>query len=313
MKKISFVFLVLLFPLGNSFALFQPVEGISSAQIKRVVISPFNSLSFYVASKNCLYQSHNGGSSFEKVAVFKDEEIRHVFYDRYLAGILYVATARHIYKISDKLEKIFSCFDEAVINTAVKHQGKIYVGASNGVRYASSDLLNWKTLPGLSDVEVYSIEPCSKGVYLAASKGIYFVDNEHKVKRLFVMRESEEGEGLMPNVIKVDIFDEGKIWLGTNQGLFSSLDYGETWSKLYIEGIDSIDVSCLSQTALEKNTFYIGTSKGFFKIDFPLAESKQIFEGIYSPWINWIEFSSSGEIYLATSKGLFKNNYLLCL
>lgn len=288
--------------------LFKPVQGIEDAVIKRVTVSPFDAALIYVGSDNSLYESRDSGETFQKVAVFKDEEIRHMFFDRQLAGSLYVVTVRHLYKFKNQPEKLFSCADTEVINTAEIQQGKIYIGTSCGVYYALADFLNWQKLGGLGETAVRSIEPIDKGIYLAADKGIYLVKTDDIVERLFVMRESEEEQAVQPNMVTADIWDKRKVWLATTQGIFISEDQGKHWDKLFIQGIDSLCVNCLVQTALERNTIYAGTSRGFLKIDYKDEHAQQIFEGLYSSYVHWAMISS-GKIYLATSGGLFTNSY----
>ena len=78
---------------------------------------------------------------------------------------------------------------------------------------------------------------------------------------------------------------------------------------IYISGIDNLSINSLVQTNLQDNTVYLGTTKGFFMVDFKRNTSEQLFEGLYSSYISWIEFTPEGKIYLATSKGLFENDY----
>ena len=76
-----------------------------------------------------------------------------------------------------------------------------------------------------------------------------------------------------------------------------------------MSGIDNLSINCLAQTKLQANTIYLGTTKGLFMVDLKRNKSKQLFEGLYSSYISWIEFTPEGRIYLATSKGLFENDY----
>lgn len=309
MKFVLFFFLVV-FPLNSAFSLFQLVEGIEDAQIKKTAISFLDPALIYVASKNSLYKSQDKGETFKKVSVFKDEEIQHIFFDSYLANTFYAATSRHLFKITDKTEKLFTAVDEELIYTVAKHKGRIYVGTSEGLYCAEEDILNWRKLKGLKDeISVYHIEPAKEKVYLATSKGVYLLKSEDEIKRVFIIRESEEEDGLIADIIKVDIFDEKKVWLGTNRGLFGSSDAGGTWKKLYVEGINNLPICSFAQTKLERKSLYVGTTKGFFRVNLETKTSKQIFEGIYAGGIFWVEFSPKGELYLSTSKGLFKGDY----
>ncbi len=312
MKKIIFFLpLFLIISFHNSFPLFRPVQELESSNVKRVIISPFDSKVICVASKNSLYKSQDAGQKFEKVAVFKDEDVQHIFFDSSLAETVYVVTSRHIYRLKNTLEKLFSSSDEEIIYTAVKYRGLLYIGTSQGLSSASEDVLIWRRVKALSDFAIYFLEPSADNLYLATERGAYLLKDDQKVERLFVMRKEDAvgEEGLVSQIIKVDVLNKGYLWLGTNHGLYVSEDKGDNWRKLYISGIDNLSINCLAQTKLEAGTIYLGTTKGLFMVDLRRNKSKQLFEGLYSSYISWIEFTPEGKIYLATSKGLFDNDY----
>ncbi|MDP8290040.1 MAG: hypothetical protein P9M02_03620 [Candidatus Susulua stagnicola] len=298
-------------PIHSSFSLFRPVQGLESSNIKRVIVSPFDSKSICVTSDNSLYKSQDGGEEFNKVAVFKDEEVKHIFFDSFLADTVYIATSRHLYRLKERLEKLFTSSGEELIFTALKHKGLLYVGTGQGLFVASEDALIWRKVKAFSGFAIYFLESSEDKVYLATQKGVYLLKEDDRIERLFVMREEEAigEEGLVSNVIRVDIFNKDYLWLGTNHGLFISEDQGINWRKLYISGIDNLFINCLTQTKLQTDIIYLSTTKGFFMVDLKQNKSKQLFEGLNSSYISWAEFTAEGRIYLATSKGLFENDY----
>ncbi|MFH1504254.1 MAG: hypothetical protein ABIH08_02530, partial [Candidatus Omnitrophota bacterium] len=310
-KILAFLPIFILIPFFNAFPIFRQVRGIEDAYIKRVAVSELNPELVYAASKNSLYKSIDGGDTFQKTDTFKDEEVQHLFFDPYSADTLYLATLRHIFKITDKTEKIFSSLNEEDILTVAKFKEQIYAGTDNGIYFAFEDTLNWQKLKGLEEeVSVYSITSGVKKIYFAASEGVYSLDEEEKIKSVFtIIRETDEDDDLIRDVIKIDLFDKDRVWLGTNKGLFISENKGLTWEKLYPQGLGSLFIHSLSRTRLENNGLYLGTNKGFFRINLETLASKQIFEGLYTSEVLWVEFSPKGEIYLATPKGLFKNDY----
>ena len=321
-KALIFLSFLVLIPFQNTFALFKQVQDIEDTRIKRVAISPIDPSLIYVASKNSLYKSQDGGKNFKKVSVFKDERVQHIFFDPYLSEVLYIATIRHLYKIKDQLKELFSASDGEIIHTAAKHKGKIYIGTNRGLNFASEDILVWGKLKGLGEVTIRYIEPATKKIYLATSRGAYILDERGRSERVFITREAEVGgeeidiedlqekeTNLLLNIVKIDIFDPNRLWLGTNQGLFTSSDSGRDWTKVYIEGIDSLPIVSIAQTNLEKDSLYLGTPKGFFRVNTKNKSSKQIFEGLYSSNISWAEFTPKGVVYLATDKGVFRNDY----
>lgn len=274
-------------------------------------MSPFDSKSICVTSDNSLYKSQDGGREFKKIAVFKDEEVKHIFFDSFLADTIYIATSRHLYRLKESLEKLFTSSDEELIFTALKHKGALYIGTGQGLFSASEDALIWRKIKSFRGFAIYFLESFEDKLYLATQRGAYLLKEDGKIERLFVMREEEAigEEGLISNIIRVDIFNKDCLWLGTNQGLFISEDQGINWRKLYISGIDNLFINCLTQTKLETDVIYLSSTKGFFMVDLKQDKSKQLFEGLNSSYISWAEFTAEGRIYLATSKGLFKNDY----
>lgn len=314
MRKLALAFSLLTIPLCPVFAIFQVIEAIEDAYIKRVAVSPFDDNSLCAASKNSLFISKNKGKTFYKVSVFKDEEVVHLFFDRQSADTLYLATARHIYRIKDKTEMLFTAPEETLILNIAKQNGNVYIGTSDGLYAGCEDIFKWRKVAGLQEgIYVYFIEPPEKKLYLATSRGVYILHDNDDLERVYVLRDKEEsGEetsGISANVIKIDAFNKERVWLGTSRGIFLSNDAGKTWDKLYIEGVDNLNIHSIAQTSLENDTLYLGTSKGLFKVDLRNKRSTQIFEGLSSSEIFWVEFSKAGEIYLATAQGMFMNQY----
>ena len=313
-RKLLLLACFLVLPLNNAFAVFVNVQDIEDAHIKRIAISPFDENLIYVGSKNALFKSADKGKKFQKIYVFKDEELSHIAFDPVSANTAYVAATRHLYKITDKIDMVFRSADEDSILSVAKYKDGIYVGTTGGLYFSSEDILKWQKIGGLTDATTINyIEPAQDGLYLATNKGVFFLKDKDNIKRIFILRdkevEDEEESGVVANIIKVDIFDKSKIWLGATNGLFLSKDKGENWNKLYLGSLDSLNIVSLAQTKLEESSIYVGTLKGFFKADLKTNSAKQIFEGIYSDEIFWVAFSPAGEIYLATSKGLFESTY----
>jgi len=311
-KKFLFVFFLIIFPFHSAFSLFQPVAGIDDSYIKDVIVSSFDARYIYSASKNSLYRSKDYGKTFRQTFSFIDEEIKRIFFDPYLANTIYVATSRNFYRISQQKERLFTCPDEEIILTAAKDSGVFYLGTNKGFYVAYEDILKWSKISQSDELLIYYIEPAKEITYLATSRGVYVFNKEDsKLRRVFITRESQEDDPniLIPAIVKSDIFDKRKIWLGTSQGLFYSEDSGKVWRKLSLQGIDNLSIISMSQTNLEKDTIYLGTLDGFFKVNYTNKDSQEIFEGLYASRINQITFSSKGKVYLATAKGLFENNY----
>ncbi|MFH1771575.1 MAG: hypothetical protein ABH872_02050 [Candidatus Omnitrophota bacterium] len=311
-KTILLSVFLLVFSCHNASALFRKISGLDDARIKRVVLSPLNPKVIYAASDNSLYLSKDKGDTFIKKYVFKDEDVQHMFFDRYSADILYLATTRHLYKITDNTkEKLFSASDDTIILTAAQHRGSLLLGTANGLIRTGLDILAWQSLKSLADVSVTAITGKENSLYLATAKGAYIMDENGSFKRMFIIRQDEEEEtaGLRATAISADIFKPHRVWLGTSKGLFFLDENSGSFRKAQIEGMDNVTVNSIAQTELEANTLYAACEEGLFKVNTTNNTASHIFEGIESAEISWVEFSKSGEIYLATPRGLFENSY----
>ncbi|UCG35555.1 MAG: hypothetical protein JSW17_01795 [Candidatus Omnitrophota bacterium] len=305
-RVIIFIFFLSVFPLKDAFPLFRIVKGIESVWIKRIAVSPFDKNIIYIASDNTLFKSKDGGRTFVKTKAFVAENIQHLFFDPHIANVLYLATSRNLFRITKRIDRLFSVVGDEAILSAVAHRGKIYVGTIGGAYVADEELWNWTKLKRLTGIPVYFIDAVGKKVFFATARGVYVSKDDERIERTLGLRQAEEG-GVLATVIKVDMFDKNKVWLGTNEGIYRSVDGGSSWTKLYIAGINSLPIFTFAQTPYEEDILYIGTSKGFFRADIEFNTATQIFEGISSAEIFWIAFVPEEKVLVATSKGLFES------
>lgn len=311
MKRLFCFFLFIFILTDPAFSAFQLVTGIDDSDIKDIAISPFYPDLIYVASSNSLYESKDKGKTYKKVYSFFDEEIQQIFFSKKETGIFYVVGSKSFYRITDKRENLFSGDDEEEILAAAEDNGFLYLGTTKGFYISNQDFIRWDNIEGIEQASVYWIEPCGENVYIATSDGVYILSKENRIKRTFVLRgiEEEDATGLIPNIVKVDIFNKERVWLATNRGLFLSENSGKDFKKFFTAGIDYLNILDLTQTDLEKDNLYLATDKGFFKIDIKTKRAKALFEGLPVSTINKVAFSKKGKIYLATAQGLFINQY----
>lgn len=312
MKKLFLFFLSFFFVNFLSYAAFQPVTSIDDVNIKDIAISSFYPNIIYIASRNSLYKSKDSGENFRKVDSFIGEEIRQIFFHPTQVGILYLVTSKRLYQVTDRKERIFNLdSDDDTVLAAANHNGLLYVGTTDGLYLSGQDYLNWRKIQGLSQRDVYWIEPSQRKVYLAASDGVYTFDEEGSLERVFVLRkfEADETPLFIPHRLKIDIFNQERIWLATSKGLFVSRDKARSFNKFFVAGIDNLNIFSLAQTNLEKNSLYLATERGFFRVDLERKEARGLYAGLYASRVNQAQFTECGELYLATDKGAFTNQY----
>lgn len=303
---------------GNySYAFFDRMEGVDAVKIKKLAISPIQKNLFYAASENILFKTDDNGESFKEIYVLKDECVRDIAFDINFPSTFYLIGSRSILKITDTIEKIFSAPADVEILSMTQCDNEIYVGTTQGLYYACRDNgMIWKRMSSMNDKVVCVMAKIKECLYIGTNKGVFSLLNKDTIDKLFLIREDggEEKSGLdlTINCIYPDIFSDTRIWVGTNHGVFVSGDAGRNWEKVYHEELDSREILAFTQTKLEKDMIYIGTKESLLKYDISGKKVTVVTEGLYVSDVLDIAVSSSGEIYLATSQGLFKEKtYIL--
>lgn len=287
-------------------AVFEKVPGIDSPRIMQVAVSEQNPSFIVAASDNSVYMSYDGGAHFIKSAVFKDEHVNHLFFLPGIEDTVLIACSRNGYKVGLSTERIYSAREDEVLHFIVQHHGVLYAGTTGGLYHSADSLLNWQPVSGLRNHAVYSLETAGSDMYLACDNGVFLYRPDEKLKRLFVTSGNGSSDTLIPRQIKVDAMDSSRLWLCTSRGVYVSNDRGQTWKKFFISGTGNGAASCISQFPLDGNHIYLCTDTGFFKVDTRTGESLALFEGLATTDTHWVDLAPSGAIYLATGKGLYK-------
>ena len=78
---------------------------------------------------------------------------------------------------------------------------------------------------------------------------------------------------------------------------------------MYTPGLNGLSINCIAQNLQGENILYLGTAKGIVRYNIKNDAPMQLFEGLPVLNVFWIDFTASGQMYAATDKGLFNDNY----
>lgn len=289
-------------------AAFEKVHGIDDVRIRRVVLSTAVEGYMAVASDNTLYISSDGGSTFRKESVLKDEQINHLSITPPPCSTLLMAGSRHGYRFAPTMERIFTADEGEQLNALIRHHDRLYAATSDGLYFSDAALLSWKRVAGLQEGGMVSLTGHGDSLYAVGEKGVFRLRPDGTVRRLFSARSVENGNtGLQPRQIVVDPLSAGRLWLGTNRGLFVSPDAGASWRRFYIAGADHVSINALMQPPLAGDRLYLCTDSGFFKVDVSSGTAESLTAGLPTTLIRWMDLSPPDRIYLATARGLFRS------
>jgi len=302
--------------LGEAHPLFIKVRGIEETLIRKVCVNPLDDNIIYVRGLNSLFKSTNGGRQWKKIFVSESGQIQDIYADKYVYDVFYLVTDYALYWFSSNRKKKIFNFPPEVKGSCIKKCGKIfYLGTTEGVYYAEENIWKWKVLKGLPHRSVYSIDCSGNEIFIATEDGIYVAHNREGFKRSLVFKhtaineeeiEEESNEGDVSNGIIIhDIFYPGRIYAGTQRGLFVSYDRGRSWVKISLSGIDKLNIKDIAQSHLEKNKIYLATDRGIYLADITSNDSLPLFEGLPTRNIFSVDFNRKGVLFVATSKGLF--------
>jgi hypothetical protein len=309
-KGYTLPILFLLFHASLSWALFEKIEGLDKTRITQITFSKETDSTLLVTSENTLYLSNDGGITFNKIVSLKDEKITHAFFQD--ESTLYISSTRNAYRYKKKLERIFSIPDNESIHYINQYNQTLLLATSQGLYQTKESILNWHRIPELADNNLYYIEQINPHLFVIGNRGLYHVSPEGKLNRTYITRSvdeenfAQEKAPFQLHTVHTDLFNTNHYWLTSSKGLLHSTDKGASWKKLSLPRIEHASIKHLGQTSGATNKLYLCSNIGLFIVDTKTGNSKNLFAGLPTSKINWIDFDETGTLYVATDKGLFK-------
>jgi|GEM_PF-3916189 len=300
---------------------------------------------FLVGSKGkAVFRSTNGGESWSNynTGLLSDENINSLCL---VKNIIFAGTDRGIFKSSDEGKKWLKVNEEiSKINQIIfdVNSERIYAGTDRGVYYSKDFGINWRWANTglLPETNVMSIEKFGDSLYIGTMDGglklcyydsllwkpaeelhsisfaqtiktignsLYFGSN-----RSFFKFENDAlvrvVEGLSISNINSFIEFDGILYSATDNGVYLSSNFGNTWEGINLGFEKDLKVTYLAR--LNTGEMFAGTNKGIYYFDRTSAIWVK-FENpeLNNEYITILAVDSTGTVYAGTaSKGIWKTS-----
>ncbi|MGE5197947.1 MAG: hypothetical protein ACM3IL_05520 [Deltaproteobacteria bacterium] len=301
--------------------------GKSNGAMNAVLVDPENPRIIYAGSNNAVLKSEDGGSSWELALSVRGENtaVNFIIRDTRDINMLYAATGNGLY-CSDSAGKywrrVFSgknlLENDCTVLIAVR--GQIFLGTKSGLFISHDSGRSWHRQEGqLGKCRIYAITCDNKNagcVYVLCETGLFKGElDSQEWRRIFVCtaaendkeqneymenQKEEESEGL--RYVCVDPENPGYLYLSGRGGIRLSKDTGTSWEHFNDYGLIDTDVKFLLMPG-EGRLFGV-TRSGIF--EYTNQRWQEISLRLPAGEIRCISMDSTGNIYAASYKGLFK-------
>jgi len=302
--------------------------GAENRDIRAVLINPYNPKLIFVAAKNQLLATIDGGKSWQRVLSIKGQYnlVNVLSFYPLNNNFLYAATQSGLY-FSDNQgrnwRKIFRGKNHLENDcTALKiFPDRIYLGTKAGLFISCDQGRKWeKAMGNLGNCEVFSVVAALKEpdiIYTACREGVFYSKDTAKPwERIFVavnvMPREEENEDELPQendeidefkFFALDPLNSGNLYLADSGNIYLSRDKGRAWEKLTDYGLLSKKVDYLYAAA--DSRLFTATKSGLF--EYSSGRWHELSFGLSFRQIRQIAQDNLGNLYLACDSGIFRS------
>ncbi|MFH1854331.1 MAG: hypothetical protein ABH815_03355 [Candidatus Omnitrophota bacterium] len=298
-----------------SYEAWKLASGIKEAKIEEVASDPDKEGVVYTASTKNLYKTEDDGKTWRAVFSAKGDGDKINFISMLKQGI-FVCTEKGMFRSIDgksgwkKIFKGIGMEENSASHIAVFQDGTMYLGTKGGLFISRDDGTEWvKDIGEAGNLRIKWIAFQEKDIFLAAEDGVYrSIDKGWK--RVFVVT-TEEGEydsdsqdeyTSASKPVNSIFIDKERIFLATDEGVFSSGDKGVSWKRFSSNGLLSPRIKRIVSL---NNKLYAATDKGIFFFDEADGIWDSSYKGISTDRINSFSISNKGTMWVATDKGLY--------
>ena len=313
-------------------------QGISESDIHTLVLNSHNNQCLYAGTSRAVYKSHDGGRNWTMSLRLKQEKANDIYIPHQRPQEVYVATDAGLYASYNEgktWQRIYSASDPLSKRCLSILQDKdiLYLGTAQGLYYKGVGETAWQHNSAVFHQEpVYRMAQDEDFVYFVGPGALIRLDKETKsIQKIFssgsvfVAPEEETvdeelweeaGEKKFIKAIEIGRDKPFRIFLATSGGIYSSDDHGDNWHKFsfnslplrYVTSLQIIETSPASHGRCQESPkmcwgLLAGTKRGTFFLE--EGRWAQVYQGMETNGIQDLAWSSQGEIYAATDRGVY--------
>ena len=300
-------------------------SGIKDIKIESIYFDENNPLLGYIGSDRAVYKTENGGKYWKEILGIRGQNttVNFLLIDPFDSKIVYAATENGLYRSSNKgksWQKVFKGKNAQQRNclSVSLNKDDIYLGTKSGLFISRDKGRTWFKHSGrVANLEIASIALLDNLVFLATSDGVFrsedLGENFKKVYSVFGHggnndeeaddNEEENGTSKIRQII-FDGLSNKKIYLASDEGVFTSSDDAKNWQRLPAAGLIS---SSINSIQFINSRLFAATDKGVFEFDG--SSWHQIYQGLIAKRINFLCRDAKGNLWAATDKGAYKIDF----
>ena len=291
-----------------------------------IAVHPTNPKIIYLSTRETIYKSKDEGQTWARMSEgLEQAQVISLAIDPVLSSTVYAGTfATAVYKSSDGGQRwrpanIGLKEHVSVVNAFAfhpKNPNTIYIATTVGPYRSTEGGASWaETVHGMESVYTVAImiDPRDPSIMYAGTSGGMYKSTDEGNRWEIINKGLIEGDvgtamALGVNAIVIDPIDTQSLFIGTTQGIYTSIDGGRQWNKRS-EGLDMRFVGRLLMDSSNRNILYAGTEKGVYKSTDRAGSWRAMNNGLKSMVVRSmaLDLSNPNTIFVGTQVGLFES------
>jgi len=303
-------------------------------KVTAILVDPQQPQNIFFGSEEGVFRSTDGGKNWSSVFFLKgqNQAVHALVYANPDKNSLYAATGSGLFFSPDQAKswkKVFQGKNELErdCQAVVVLEGGIYLGTKAGLFFSFDRGQSWKSQPnelGYSQILAIAFKNNVEGnheVYAACVKGLFKTRSQSPSwDKIFsatsiqndleqIEPDEDQEEGVETSEIRsvaIERENNGRIYLAASSGVYCSGDNGLSWQRISDQGLLKKDVRSI--IAGSGSRLYAATKAGLFVFQEGLWHDLSL--RLVCGQVNSFSFDGAANLYVASSKGLFKSQSL---